>query len=660
MRSRGLHVGQGDSMNWHIPALLDRGLGGPVNHHFHFRSPVHAVVGFTMLATCFIVSGHDAVARPPSPAGEPPRGSVHHGKDLAPSLIDNSARMDVNNLDMVVTNHGSYAYDLTTGDAGLIYPKGSGNVAVFAAGIWIGARVGGEVRIAVGGYSQEFVPGPMLNGTFQPDEVRFKSYTILRGNTTSPDYLSWPVQDGAPVDSLGQPALLGDAMIWSVYNDADPSFHTNEAGITAPLGIEIQQSTFAFNRVGALGNVIFIGFKLINKGGTQLDSAYVSLWADPDVGGFTDDLVGCDTTRSLGYCYNATNADQQYGSNPPAVGFTLLQGPRVPGLPGVTDTLGMTSFNKYINGTDPAAAFETYNYMSGVHADGSPIYVNDDPIQPITTYQVSGLDPGAPSGPTNWLDSNPADRRLFLTSGPFTMQPGDSQEIVSAICIGQGMDRLSSVSDLRGEKVAAARTAYEAGFNVPPDVPTSITATLLESVAQPDRVRLVWSVHGAGAVTATVFRRDGQSDWVRLGVPTPVGASRLQFEDATVSAGGRYAYRLVVRESSGEESSVEVWVDVPGEAAPSAVSLRLAAANPSGGRVEIRYGLPVAGPACLEVFDIRGRRIATLTNTPLTAGWHGMTWNGKDGRGHAVASGIYLLRLETRSGVVARKLVVTR
>ena len=101
---------------------------------------------------------------------------------------------------------------------------------------------------------------------------------------------------------------------------------------------------------------------------------YVSLWADPDLGGSTDDLVGCDTTLSLGYCYNATNSDQTYGSAPPAVGYDFFLGPRTP----LGDTLGLTSFNKYINGTDPASSDATYNYMQGLLPDGS------DLINPMT------------------------------------------------------------------------------------------------------------------------------------------------------------------------------------------------------------------------------------------------------------------------------------
>ena len=439
----------------------------------------------------------------PDAMGAPKPGYSHSPKKprvvpvrRAATVIDNTTHMDKNNLDMIVTNHGSLAFDLENGLGGLVYPKGSTNTAVFAAGLWIGAKVAGEIRTAIGEYSQEFVPGPMLNGTFQPDASEFRNYRIDRGNTSSSDYLSWPVSQGAPLDSLGNPLLLGDATIWSVFNDADPGVHTNDAGNTAPLGVEIQQTVFAFHRSGALDNIIFVKWKILNKGGNTLDSTYVSVWSDPDLGGFTDDLVGCDTTLSLGFCYNATNQDQQYGSTPPAVGYDFFRGPILYDTLGVAiDTLGMTSFNKYINGTDPAAAVETYNYMSGLHADGSPIYVNDDPIQPITTYQVSGLSPGAPSGPTNWLDSNPADRRLFLSSGPFTMQPGDSQEVVAAIIIGRSTDNITSIADMKS-KDATAQLVFDLNFDIPspPPSPTVYIQPLDKGV------RLIWGSEPVGDV----------------------------------------------------------------------------------------------------------------------------------------------------------------
>ncbi len=434
----------------------------------------------------------DAVAAPRSSSGPAPRATK---VKRAAQFIDNAGRMDANNLDMVVTNHGSIAYDLITGNAGLIFPKGSTHTAVFASGLWVGAKVAGDIRLAIGEYSQEFTPGVMRGGVSVADQDSFRNYKIVRGNTTSSDYLNWPWPHGAPLDSLGNPLLLGDATIWSVFNDADPGVHTNDAGSTDPLGLEVQQTVFAFNRAGPLGSIIFVKWKFINKGANTLDSTYVSVWSDPDLGGFTDDLVGCDTTLSIGYVYNATNQDQQYGSTPPAVGYDFFRGPIVQVSPGVYDTLGMTSFNKYINGTDPASAEETYNYMSGLKGDGTPIYVNDDPLQPITRYQVSGLNPGGISGPTNWLDSNPADRRLFLSSGPFTMAPGDSQEVVTAIIIGRGSDRIASINDMKS-KDAIAQLVFDLNFDIPAPPPSpTVYAQALDK-----GIRLIWGSEPVGNV----------------------------------------------------------------------------------------------------------------------------------------------------------------
>jgi hypothetical protein len=69
---------------------------------------------------------------------------------------------------------------------------------------------------------------------------------------------------------------------------------------TQPLGVEVQQTTFGFNRQGPLANTVFIRYRIINKGGNQLSNMFVSQWCDPDLGGFADDLVGCDTTPVTG------------------------------------------------------------------------------------------------------------------------------------------------------------------------------------------------------------------------------------------------------------------------------------------------------------------------------------------------------------------------
>src|SRR5262249_29493538 len=142
-----------------------------------------------------------------------------------------------------------------------------------------------------------------------------------------------------PTDSTLGPDVLGDQMTWCVYNDAStgPRDNSDFQPATNPLGIEVRQTTFGFNRQGPRAKGLFIIYKLYNRGTSTIDSMYVSQWCDPDLGGFTDDLVGCDTTRSIGFCYNATNADAVYGTRPPAEGFDFLSG----AVNAVGDTLGM-------------------------------------------------------------------------------------------------------------------------------------------------------------------------------------------------------------------------------------------------------------------------------------------------------------------------------
>jgi hypothetical protein len=285
-----------------------------------------------------------------------------------------------------------------------------------------------------------------------PDDPAFKVYKLYRDSLAAnpnSDYLNWPVDQGAPVDDLGQPVMLGDQMLWTVFNDAAPQQHNHHAGSTAPLGIEVHQTTWAYDDPGGPGNTIFIRYKLFNMGLNAIEDLYISLWTDPDLGDHADDLMGCDTLNDLFFCYNSDNDDAgHYGSTPPAVGFKVLTGPVVLSLGDTADfdgtpmpgykNLPMTSFSKYINGTDPDAAAESYNYMQGLMRYGSPYVYNGDTL----SYMVSG-DPVMGTGD---LDADSSDRRGMGSLGPLTFNPGDSQYVLIKMAIGRGADRLESIT----------------------------------------------------------------------------------------------------------------------------------------------------------------------------------------------------------------------
>ena len=444
-------------------------------------------LGSGLLVPLFGLAATSALALPPMLGGPLPQD------------LDRTTKFDGNKIDMAMTNHGSFAYDIPTGNPGLIFPAGGQNTAIFAAGLWVGAKVDGGIRVAIAEYSFEYTPGVIEpDGSYDTtwdSNSHWRTYKINAGDDASnnPDYADWPAEDGAPVDGEGNPMLFGNQTLWSVYHDMDPDNHQNDAGNTDPLGIEVQQTTFGFG-FGLLQNVVFLKFLFINKSDRPWEDTYVSIWSDPDLGGANDDLVGCDTTLSLGYCYNATNNDNQYGSAPPAVGFDFFQGPIVPSegdtayvsgraVPNYRN-LPMTSFNKYINGTDPSSASNTYSYQSGLNRDGTPVV---NPRTGEVTRFVHPDDPTSPNQAGLWLDNDPADRRMMLSSGPFNMAVGDTQEVVTAVVIGQGADRLTSITALRFTD-SFAQAAFDADF----DLPSPPTAPVVKGAQLDGELTLNW------------------------------------------------------------------------------------------------------------------------------------------------------------------------
>ena len=82
--------------------------------------------------------------------------------------------------------------------------------------------------------------------------------------------------------------------------------------------------------------------------------------------------------------------------------------------------------------------------------------------------------------------------------------------------------------------------------------------------------------------------------------------------------------------------------------------------NPFNPKTTLSFDLPQAGPVDLAVYDITGRRVATLVDAELTAGRHTVTWLGRDQFGRQVASGIYFSRLIQGGEILTRKMTLLK
>jgi hypothetical protein len=93
--------------------------------------------------------------------------------------------------------------------------------------------------------------------------------------------------------------------------------------------------------------------------------------------------------------------------------------------------------------------------------------------------------------------------------------------------------------------------------------------------------------------------------------------------------------------------------------APTAV-LSPARPNPFNPRTVIPFELGAPGEVELAVYDLAGRRVATLVEGFQMAGRREVIWDGNDERGRAAATGVYVARLRTASALASTRLVLVR
>jgi hypothetical protein len=344
-----------------------------------------------------------------------------------------------------------------------------------------------------------------LQDTTIPDSLIDSLYQIYLK-----DLEEWPAHLGAPYydrNRNGQydpyydePGLAdADQVIWYVINDK-VRFQTAEGIQFSRIGLEIQVTVWAYDTDFAnFYDTIFKRFRIINKSGTNIDSAYFSYWVDADILDYSNDLVGCDSIRDYGYCYNSDNREgfEIYNPIPSAVGIVLLQGPAVPssGDFALVDferiqnfrNLPMTSFGYSYSGAEFNVLFPTdettidrfYNIIRGYMPAATGQYpfrhgAGPNRDQP-TKFPLNG-NPVDNTGDICTEESNPGpkDYNFFVSTGPFTMKPGETQEVVFAIVGGNSGPEgsyLQSLEELQ-KSIPVIKRFYESDMeNTIPEGP---------------------------------------------------------------------------------------------------------------------------------------------------------------------------------------------
>jgi hypothetical protein len=186
------------------------------------------------------------------------------------------------------------------------------------------------------------------------------------------------------------------------------------------------------------------------------------------------------------------------------------------------------------------------------------------------------------------------------------------------------------------------------------DIPTPVALSLVSSEATSERVRLTWTGEGLASVRAILYRAEGEDqDWVELGSPAIEAGERLVYEDRAVAPGRRYGYRLVVREGDEQTELPTVWVTVPERAVLGLIG---ASPNPAQGELTVAFSLSDNRTATLELFDLKGRRVASRAVGGLGTGPHRVALS----EGQRLPAGVYLVRLTRGADVLQAKAAIVR
>ncbi|MDH5684384.1 MAG: hypothetical protein OEZ20_07965, partial [candidate division WOR-3 bacterium] len=269
--------------------------------------------------------------------------------------------------------------------------------------------------------TSEFAPGDLPNEPGYTDTLD-RIYFSDNPNDTA----IWPRRT-----PQGEKIIISNLDSYAVLNDLDSTRHDAPG---KPLNIKIIQIGYSWY-YHYYEDFLFFTYLIINNSDTDtLSHIFAGCCCDADIGDATDDLVGSDSLRNLGYAWDSDFSEPGWQHIPGYIGFDFLESPVGPG-----GQLGLTAFKILRNPGQPGP--------------GVP-----DPANDLEAYlTVAGYD--HPTGiyrPFDTIDSA-TDVRFVQCTGPFVLAPQETARVVIAVIYGADTLDLAHNSDL-------AQGLYDANF----------------------------------------------------------------------------------------------------------------------------------------------------------------------------------------------------
>lgn len=362
---------------------------------------------------------------------------------------------NASNIGLFFENRGKlYPRRVTQGPSGE-FPINSGKNYIYRINQYIG------------------IPGNVIQGRFTTNEEWEAAYGYHNSDLAriafSDDPESWHPQLGWPVkDKDGNNVFMSDQDSYCVFNDSG-----NTVKI---LGIQVAQIGYAYGSNFAK-NMLFYKYEITNTSQKTYDSLYFGLHNDIDVGNisggdpeYADDKVNFIPAKNLIYFYDDGVSNEWPDGKTGFFGIMFLQTPKVNGV-----ELGVTDFHYMLADDEAIADKDTIQY--GFMSSSRSLYnssVGGKYFHVTNPNNIHFDDPAL-------IPASGMDIIAHMSSGPYTLSPGDTLVFYTALVAGETYDEL-----IQSSNAAEFAMANQFDLAKPPSRPH------LSSVDGDFRVTLYW------------------------------------------------------------------------------------------------------------------------------------------------------------------------
>jgi hypothetical protein len=199
------------------------------------------------------------------------------------------------------------------------------------------------------------------------------------------------------------------------------------------------------------------------------------------------------------------------------------------------------------------------------------------------------------------------------------------------------------------EPISESKPISESNPTSPPEaakfLPVKV-ASLTEQVTSP----LVFHLSSSTAEVSAMHIAGGGS----LSV---IADDKILFQKGFhVEKGGSF-HATIRNKSTGKGNAVTASAETKDANLPTTFALAQNYPNPFNPSTVINYQLPVISDVRLDLFDVLGRRIATLVSARQAAGVYSFTFSTQN---YALASGVYFYKLQAGTFTLTKKMMLVK